>query len=301
MTDYTALLGDESFAIFLFHGVIQKQRHEVRNYTAKHIEAQRFAGILRELCDQGTPISLPDFVAASMTHKQLPVRSFAVTFDDGFENNFSVAAPILAEYKVPATFYITTGFIESNTPSWIDSIEVAVEQSQVVDFTTPFHTLSGTYETSQQKVALLDQIRMLVKGNPGLDPYEFAADFSDKVGLKNPQYDRELDEKMNWNQVCDLSKNPLFTIGGHGHTHKILEYLGDAELRSEISLSIEKLRLNLHAPTHHYSYPEGLAHCYSDRVIQVLQEHGVLCAPTAENGINHPGDDLFRLKRIAVT
>jgi peptidoglycan/xylan/chitin deacetylase (PgdA/CDA1 family) len=206
----------------------------------------------------------------------------------------------LEDYGVPTTFYITTGFIDSNSPSWIDTIEAAVEQSAVVDLKVPFHRLNGSYETSQQKVELLDQIRALVKSNPSLDPYEFANDFVNKLELKSPRHDPDLDEKMNWDQVRELGRNSLFTIGGHGHTHRILEYLNDAELRGEISMSLERLSVNLCTPAQHYSYPEGLTNCFSDRVVRVLREHGVLCAPTAEPGINHIGDDLFRLKRIAV-
>ena len=54
-----------------------------------------------------------------------PKNSFALTFDDGFENNMSIAAPILTDYKVPATIYVTTNFIENNEMSWIDKIESA--------------------------------------------------------------------------------------------------------------------------------------------------------------------------------
>ena len=301
MKDYATALGEDSFAIFLFHGVIKKQRHEVRNYTKKHIEADRFSSLLRDLCAVGAPVSLNDVVSANQKHERLPARSFAVTFDDGFENNYSVAAPILKDYGVPATFYITTGFIDSNGASWIDTIEAAVEHSEVVDLNTPFQRLSGAYATPHQKRELLDQIRTLVKSNPAVDPYEFAKDFVNKLESKSPPYDPDLDEKMNWEQVRELSQEALFTIGGHGHTHRILEYLDDEELRNEISTSFERLSLNLSTPIEHYSYPEGLTHCYSDRVVRFLRERGILCAPSAEPGVNKIGDDLFHLKRILVT
>ena len=106
---------------------------------------------------------------------------------------------------------------------------------------------------------------------------------------------------MSWAQVRELSQNSLFTIGGHSHTHRILEYLDQTALKNEIALSLEILRKNLDTEIEHYSYPEGLEHCYSDRVIAALRDHGIICAPSAEHGLNHPGADLFRLKRIMVT
>ena len=47
MSCYTDYLQPETFAIFLFHGVINRQTHRVRNYTRKHIEQDEFAGIRR--------------------------------------------------------------------------------------------------------------------------------------------------------------------------------------------------------------------------------------------------------------
>lgn len=73
------------------------------------------------------------------------------------------------------------------------------------------------------------------------------------------------------------------------------------ELEREVSESLSLLEQNLHAPLHHYSYPEGLEFCYSDGVISCLKRHKILCSPTALHGINHQGDDPFHLKRIFVT
>ena len=56
-----------------------------------------------------------------------PDNAFALTFDDGFENNYTVAAPIMKDLDLQATFYVTTGFIEHNTMSWTDRVEYCLE------------------------------------------------------------------------------------------------------------------------------------------------------------------------------
>ena len=300
MNDYSTFLSNEGFATFLFHGVIRRQRHAIRNYTAKHIELDRFVKVLRSLSANGSAVSMPDIVEATAGGRALPKRAFAITFDDGFENNYSVAAPVLAELRIPATFYLTTNFIESNESSWIDLIEYAFEAKAEFSIDLPLPGRNGSYSTREQKLRLLDQIRRIVKANPDIDPYEFANDIWRQIGVSKMVPDRDLDQKMNWSQACDLGRNRLFTVGGHGHTHRILEYLAQPELEREISLSLEKLEENLGFKVMHYSYPEGLANCYSDRVIRVLKERGIVCAPSAEHGINRLGDDLFTLKRVMV-
>ncbi len=298
---YSAFLGDDTVAIFLFHGVIPEQRHTVRNYTRKHLLRERFESVLDDLCSTGTPVSMDDIVASARRNRCLPSRAFALTFDDGFKNNCSVAAPILVTYGLPATFYITTAFVDENGCSWIDMIEYAVEATDGFELSLPFPGPHVSYKTVPEKRDLLEAVRRFVKGDPDIDPYAFAREVWRQLGVSRMEPDLYLDEKMSWADVRELSRHPLFTIGGHGHTHRILEYLDQSELEREVAVSMARLRSSLDVPVSHYSYPEGLSTCYSERVIRLLQSHGIICAPTAEPGINGVGDDLFRLKRVMVT
>mgnify|MGYP001226424784 CR=1 FL=1 len=300
MNVYSQFIKDDRFVIFLLHGVISRQAHRIRNYTKKHLQRDRFVSILRDLCTHGIPVSMSDIVGATHGELVLPERSFVLTFDDGFENNYSVVAPILEEFNVPATFYITTDFIESNRPSWIDMIEYAVETRRKFELKLPTIGIDGRYETEKEIFFLLDEIRRLVKSNAKLDPYEVANEVWAQLRVKKFTPDPGLDQKMHWDQVRELNQNKLFTIGGHSHTHQILEYLTQPELEKEVGISMNKLEEQLGCLVKHYSYPEGLENCYSDRVINVLKQHGIICAPSAIHGGNCIGDDLFHLKRIMI-
>jgi peptidoglycan/xylan/chitin deacetylase (PgdA/CDA1 family) len=150
----------------------------------------------------------------------------------------------------------------------------------------------------EQKIKLLEYIRNFVKNDPHTDPYQFADDICRQLGVEMFEPDPQLDQKMSWIQLRELSANPLFTIGGHSHSHRILSYLGLDDLEHEVEKSLRLLRQNLLFPVEHYSYPEGLANSYSEQVIKVLKREGILCSPSAEPGVNRNGDNLFHLKRI---
>ena len=104
---------------------------------------------------------------------------------------------------------------------------------------------------------------------------------------------------MNRSQIQKIDKHKLFTIGGHAKTHRILSFLSDNEIKKEIKKSIKIIKKKLNKKIIHYSYPEGLRHTYSNREILLLKQNGIICCPSAENGVNNKNSDLFKLKRIS--
>jgi peptidoglycan/xylan/chitin deacetylase (PgdA/CDA1 family) len=157
-----------------------------------------------------------------------------------------------------------------------------------------------TATTDAEKVALLDELRGWLKAARDVDPYTVADEVWRQLGVTEFHADEELDRKLTWEEARQLDEDPLFTVGGHGHTHRILERLTDPELHQEITLSVGRQTERLGVAPRHYSYPEGLADCYSDRVITALRAAGIVCSPTAEEGVNVVGDDLFHLRRVMV-
>jgi peptidoglycan/xylan/chitin deacetylase (PgdA/CDA1 family) len=290
--DYAARLSPDRFVIFLFHGVIERQRHKVRNYTKKHLTKDEFAAALRSLLDAGgRPISMDQIAART----EPTDRAFAITFDDGFANNLKVAAPVLDDLKIPATFYVTSDFIDSNRMSWIDRIEWAVEQRAAAELRVPWGTIR--FADDAGKRAALDEIRLRIKGHCALSPDDIASDIQSQLDLPETwRSDDALDRKMTWNEVKELSKS--FAVGGHTHTHAILSFLDRDALEFEVATPLTMLKERAQIDTCHFSYPEGLLHCYSPEVIDCLKRHGIKICPTAEDGENDRETDLFHLKRV---
>ena len=273
----------------------------VRNYTGKHMKLDSFRACMGRLCSAGYPLTMEQAYECLREGSSFPPRSFIISFDDGFENNYSVAMPVLMELDIKPIIYITTSFVNSGEQSWIDKIEAACEVSG--SFKLNFEWLSDfdVIRSREDKISLLKMVRSFVKGNPQVDPLQLAIEFIDQMGLSTElDYDEHLDKKLSWEQVRHLDQAGLATIGGHSHSHRILGFLSDDELELEIDTSLELLSCNAGVPPDHYSYPEGLQHCFSDTVISLLKDRGVKCCPTAIDGSNPVGSDPFLLKRIMV-
>lgn len=297
--NYSSRIADNHIAIFLFHGVTLPVDCAVRNYTRKHIERDYFAAVLRTLKQTGTPVSMNDILNHRELGIPLPSRPFAVTFDDGFRNNLSVAAPVLVDEQVPATFYITTDFVERNRMSWIDRIEFAVEQCVQAEVQLPWGP--RRFRENEARRAFLSEIRQVVKRDLMIDAEKLATDIQAQLGVAiTYSSSHPLDQKLDWSEVRALAAEPLFTVGGHGHSHAILASLGQKDLECELDTGMRLLKEKaaVHGP--HYSYPEGMPNCYSARVIEALRQRGIRCCPSAVDGVNDTTADLFHLKRVMV-
>lgn len=231
------LTDDGSVTLFLFHGVIESQQHRVRNYTRKHLSAEEFRAILEALGRRGKAISMDDVAACCAAGRPFPRRSFAITFDDGFENNVSVARPILNRLGIPATVYVTSRFVDEGGMSWIDRIEWAFEKVATGKIDLPWSTKIAKFDAPPSKIAILDEIRREVKSNSQIDIDALVSEIFRQLDLEEVHTsDDPLDKKMTWEQVRDWIA-PGFSIGGHSHTHAILSHLPAEKLAWELDTS----------------------------------------------------------------
>jgi peptidoglycan/xylan/chitin deacetylase (PgdA/CDA1 family) len=295
-------LGDSEVSVFLFHGVTPRTQYGVRNYTGKHLAKDSFVDIIRHLVARGHPASMDDLLAHVTGVEPCPARSFVITFDDGFWNNASVAAPVLSDFGVPATFYVTTDFIDLDAMSWVDRIEAAVASTALTEVTCP-HPVEGTHRiaTTDDQIRFMSLVRLGVKGDPRTDADQFADHLVELLlGGRVADTVEVLDRKLSWDNVRQLEADPLFMVGGHGRTHRILGYLDPAEMRMELVHCIKQLRIQGGARAEHFSYPEGFVGSYTTELIDTLGELSVTTGVTTESGTNGRGQDPMALRRFFV-
>ena len=197
--------------------------------------------------------------------------------------------------------YLTTSFIESNQMSWIDRIERAVEETQAKEIRLETNLSPHSLQHQNGKIEFLKAVRIHAKTRTECCPHRLADEICEELGnVRGDQSDDALDKKLNWKQVAEARASGILHFGGHSHTHAILSFLSTEQLDAELDTSLGLLRERGGVGPIHYSYPEGLAHCFSDQVIQAMRKRGVECCPTAIEGVNTEGTDPFRLFRILV-
>lgn len=298
--NYTNYLKKNKCVIFLFHGVLNKDNDKLLNCVKKHISRNKFLKIIRSLSAKGTSLNFDEYVYYSQIKKKFPKYSFLITFDDGFYNNFKIAAPILKKYNTKAIFYLTTNFIDKNYMSWTDRIDYAVKKSRRGEIKIGNKKLSFTNKL-KSKINFVLEIRNIVKNDLSINSENFADKLQKNLINKTIKTSNlNIYKKMSWSNINKLLRNNLFSVGGHSHNHETLTKLSESQLNREIKLSLRCIRIKCNQNTVHYAYPDGLKSSFNSKVIKVLKKNKIISCPTALHGINSAGDNLFKLKRVFV-
>jgi len=288
--------------ILLYHGVSSEINKGIENCSGKHIETSIFERQMSYLSSMCNVITMDEVVEINNQGLSYPDNAVAITFDDGFRNNVTEAQPILEKYQVPATFYVSPGIINTNIMFWVDSIEDCINNAKVSQITLNLDSRKKyNLENDKQKIKALIEIKSYCKGSTSAEKDRVILDLIDET-LWMPKVSSSKNyEKMSWNELQTLASNKLFTIGGHSLYHDILSsFEKEKKLRLDIQLSIQLLEYNLNAPVIHYAYPEGQESHYNQAVIDILSDMGVVCSPSAIDGVNNGEYDLFNLRRIMV-
>ena len=107
-----------SAAILMYHSVMEDPRSQDVFLGEMVHSRDVFRGQMELLARRYHPVSLDEINQFTKGKLELPRRSVAVTFDDGYVDNYQIAAPILKQVGVPATFYATVDCVERRTLPW---------------------------------------------------------------------------------------------------------------------------------------------------------------------------------------
>jgi peptidoglycan/xylan/chitin deacetylase (PgdA/CDA1 family) len=227
-------------------------------------------------------------------------RHVIVTFDDGYEDNYTVAFPLLRAHGVPATFFITTGFIDHPRLPWWDEIAWMVRSARTSTIVLPAHlpTPIPVDEPGRERVTMtLRQACFALQASP-------ASGFLDALAeaTGSGRYDARLAPRiwMTWDMIRELLAAGM-TIGGHTIHHPVLARLPRDRQAEEIGGCGRRIQEELGVPMRTFAYPYGQPNCFNDDTRSCLEEVGVRTAFSYYGGFRRLDEwDDFDSRRIPV-
>jgi peptidoglycan/xylan/chitin deacetylase (PgdA/CDA1 family) len=114
-TRFAAWWNRDRVVFLCYHGVTQSPCRSSDDPKGLHVNHLQFVAHLDFLQRHYNIISLGDYLAAHNNGRSMRPYSVVLTFDDGFRNFLTVAAPLLAAREIPATVFLITDKAAENS------------------------------------------------------------------------------------------------------------------------------------------------------------------------------------------
>lgn len=251
-----------------------------------------FEAHVRHLRRHFNLVPLTDLLAAAM-RREVPPRALAVTFDDGYEDLYTHAFPILLRYRVPATVYLTTGLIDGTGGMWNDRLGAAIRDTKaaVLDVVPGCPPLP--LETGAERRRALACVLSVLKRRAPEERENIVAGVERALGVSPPRAPRLL----RWRQIEEMSAAGI-DFGAHTVNHPILSSLPSAEAEWEIAEPKRIIEERLQRPVVHFAYPNGRREDFTEETKRLVKAAGFRSAATTIFDANTAATDAYELRRL---
>jgi peptidoglycan/xylan/chitin deacetylase (PgdA/CDA1 family) len=283
------------------------------------VTPQNFGEHLEVLQKHYHLLRLPQLVEALRENK-LPDRAVVVTFDDGYADNLYNAKPLLEKYNIPATFFISTGYIGQNREFWWDELERLLLQPRKLPEKLSLNIDGNIYQWNlDQAVNYIEQDYQRDRtckaweAKPGSRMSFYYSIWQTLRPLLEKERQRILDEILEWavaeptqrttyrslspEELSSLAERELVEIGAHTVTHPFLSAQSIALQQDEIKQSKIDLEQMINRPVTSFSYPFG------DRTVETIEltkTSRFNCACSTNPDIVWRQSNAFDLPRFAI-
>lgn len=227
-----------------------------------------------------------------------------LTFDDGFEGNFSQSYPVIRRLGIPALFFISTWNMVTGESFWFDRIIRLIQRHKVKSLDLRHLGMRVYGFSSKREEARWNEIQAVLEavkrgereGKADLGA-SVAAVLEQACGIPQGLAERDHCRPITPEQVLEMRRSGLCHFGSHSHRHGILKTLDDATLAQELVTSRTILEDLLGEAVLHVSYPNGDV---DERVRQACLEAGYRYGYTTLSGCVDGSTNRMEIPRLLI-
>lgn len=286
--------------IFTLHHVVPEQPGEFAPNKILKVTPDFLEDVIRMVTDRGFDVLSLDEVEMRLAEGDVDRPFACFTFDDGYRDNKQYAYPIFHRYGLPFAIYVPSDFPDGKGDLWWLKLEKAIASLDTVEV-----KMYGAYRrfecrTARQKEEAFDGIYWWLRSIPESDARAVVDDLCQLHGINVASLCSDL--VMTWDEIRDLAKDPLVTIGAHTRRHFAVSKLSASEARLEIEEGVRRIEAELGRPCRHFSFPYGDAGSAGPRDFAIARELGLKTAVTTQKGLIQAkhGQTLTALPRVSL-
>jgi peptidoglycan/xylan/chitin deacetylase (PgdA/CDA1 family) len=242
-------------------------------------------------------IHLGEWVQRARQGKPLPPKACAITFDDGWRDNYEFAFPILEETGIPATVFAVSHMIGTEEVFWPNRLarilgapEFHVTQSQALEWLRKLvpPTLTPPLDRDQRS-AVISAAKVL--------PDHEISERLDRIEREIPLAPSAGRSLLDWDELRAMTQSGLVEVGSHTcHHARLNDSMSAEQTTHEILDSQRLLQEQLDCPIRLFCYPNGDV---TARGLDLVRKH-YDGAVTTRLGLNTPDTSLYQLMRTAI-
>ncbi len=266
-----------------------------------------FENQMRRLRDAFRVISLDELIGGSTPlidesgRLNLVEPTVLVTFDDGYRDNLTLAAPILKSLNLTATLFVTTGFVGVvRALPWWDRVAYAVQASQKSELALERPNRETLPLMGDRSPAIHRLIEYFIAAGWTAQEDELAH-LEERAGIDPILRDSATEGLfLNVRQLQEWT-DMGFSIGAHTETHRRLGGLDQTDLRQELNGARGTLESWLNHPVDTVAYPYGGPDSFDQRTQQQAENAGYRLGFALDPRVLRPGIlALWSIPRFAV-
>ncbi|MBI34606.1 MAG: hypothetical protein CMP67_04495 [Flavobacteriales bacterium] len=224
------------------------------------------------------------------------------TIDDGYKDNLTFGLPVFEKMNVPFTVYISSCFPENRAIYWWYFLETHIKRNESIDLSSiGINFKLNNLIDEQSKLDAFQKASQIIKPLS----YEKHKEFALKIcGLTQEELEGfNKQNNMTWDEIFELNKSSLVTIGAHTTDHVSLKNQSFQNSKNQIQESILLLENKLGEKMNHFAYPYGALTDAGKNEFNILKSLNIKSAV-----YNHPGSVFkqhlefpYQLPRIGLT
>ncbi len=293
----------QKYLILMYHRVLSESEINECIQPGMYVSQDTFKMHLRFLRDCFHVVTVFDlcFNLTEIIGRTNNKPICALTFDDGWQDFYKYAFPVLKEYEIPATVFLPTEYIGTDQWFWTDRLAHLLMQKkrrknqiqsymEADTFVNKIERLSGAFEFQLEK-----SIEML-KGLHHDKIDDLLINLSNRRGAYQQLMGRSF---LSWEEVREMRESGLVSYGSHTASHHLLATLDSNDVKKELMQSRQKLVdegvvENSFIP---FCYPNG---SYNGRIVKMVKDAGYSMAVTTQNNWNDLKSNPFLLQRVGI-
>ena len=278
----------------MYHRILPKTvAEELNEEPAMYVTPETFNDHLVWLKEIMQPVKLSDWITGSKDSLE-PGNYFAVTFDDGWQDNYQYAFPILKQHNIPATVFLVSSLMGSDKVFWPNRLA----------------SMISMLSDESLQTASIKQLREKLSLNENVDIYDISSivargkQYSDKE-MTQWLDDAESDlphfntqrQLLNWQEISEMTETGLVDVGAHTKHHtRLLDTVSKPTIDDEVVGSKQEIESLSNQGVELFCYPNG---DYCDYSSELVRKH-FKAAVTTKYGINSTEQNIHKLNRVGL-